>query len=190
MQRELVQKPRGQHQVSRQEASSCDFVVSLSLMFVTIPDLLEYVTYSSEPQITVCFSVTNLRLDLVNQETYFIIPKCLSRLTNTVKMMGSVVFPSFTEVEIITGFALFQGSQLSVCLWALTENTNAAKVSSHIKEMQVTQLCNKGSSNLGLCAYQSNQSPFAGSGSLALGTWDDSATGISHGSMEYRNVVH
>ena len=49
MQRELVQKPRGQHQVSRQEASSCDFVVSLSLMFVTIPDLLEYVTYSSEP---------------------------------------------------------------------------------------------------------------------------------------------
>ena len=161
----------------------------LHLMFVTIPGLLEYVTYSSEPQITLCSSVTYLHLDLVNQETYFIIPKHLSRLTKTVIMMGSVVFPSFTEVEIITGFDLFQGSQLSVCLWALIENTNAAKVSSHIKEMQVTQLCSKGSQNLRLCTYQSNQSLFVGSGSLALGTWDDSAAGISHGSTEYRNVV-
>ena len=151
----------------------------LHLMFVTIP----------EPQITLCSSVTNLHLDLVNQETYFISPKHLSRLTKTVIMMGSVVFPSFTEVEIITGFDLFQGSQLSVCLWALIENTNAAKVSSHIKEMQVTQLCSKGSQNLRLCTYQSNQSLFVGSGSLALGTWDDSAAGISHGSTEYRNVV-
>lgn len=161
----------------------------LRLMFITVPDLWEYMTYFSEPQITLCCSVTNLCLDLVNQETYFIIPKLLSRLTNAVKMMGSVVFPSFTEVEIITGFAPFQGSQLSVCLWAVTENTDTAKVSSHIKEMQVTQVCNKGSSNPGLCTYQSDQSPFAGSGSLALGTWDDSATGISHASMEYRNVV-
>lgn len=60
-------------------------------------------------------------------------------MTDTFKRMGSVVFSSFTEVEVKAKFASLlvkwrPGTNSSVCVGALMEY-DAAKVCSNIKDM-------------------------------------------------------